>query len=181
MPFRPVFTLKLIALRGGPEWFTEVVKHGRACMRCRWALTRVHFLDFFFWLVGQIFEDSSFLFSFFRVLSVTQHALKRYEGEQPICGLCGTHLKDDEGEYADGPEAEVAARHSVPAGSSVARVREPLCTGYNFELNASVRRASISFNIIGIQYSTKYNYDVDLLNQIHCACCSRRFLPEKAT
>jgi len=24
MPFRPVFTLKLIALRGGPEWFTEV-------------------------------------------------------------------------------------------------------------------------------------------------------------
>ena len=27
MPFRPVFTLKLIALRGGPEWFTEVHRH----------------------------------------------------------------------------------------------------------------------------------------------------------
>jgi len=26
MPFRPVFTLKLIALRGGPEWFTEVTE-----------------------------------------------------------------------------------------------------------------------------------------------------------
>ena len=42
-------------------------------------------------------------FSFFCVVSVT-HALKRCDGEKPICGPCGTHPRNDECEYVDGPE-----------------------------------------------------------------------------
>ena len=33
-----------------------------------------------------------------------QHALKRCDGEKPICGLCETHPRDDACEYVDGPE-----------------------------------------------------------------------------
>jgi hypothetical protein len=50
-------------------------------------------------------------------------------------------------------EDDIAGRYVVPAGSSVTRVREPLCIGYNFELGVSGRRASILFNIrIGTQF-----------------------------
>ena len=49
---------------------------------------------------------------------------------------------------------DVAGRHVIPDGSSVTRVREPLCTGYNFEPGVSARRASIA-STIGLTLGSK--------------------------
>jgi len=72
-----------------------------------WVLTRdrrMSFHGYFSDFLERFLKIVCFLPSLFCVLSVTQYAIKRYDGEKPICAPRGIHPRDDACEYVNGPE-----------------------------------------------------------------------------
>ena len=128
---------------------------------CAWAAGERLSIDawpsdvIFFWFFEKIFEDSMFLL-FFLLRRLGNPCFKEMRWRE-------THMwtlwnpserwRMRVRGWTRAVEDDIARRHVVPSGSSVTRVREPLCTGYNFEPDVSGRRVSTLFNTrIGTQF-----------------------------
>ena len=146
--------------KSGPTKVLRPLKHGKACKRCRWALARcLSFPGYFSDLLSRLLKIVRSCLSFFRVLSVTQHALKRCDGKKPWCGPCGTHPRDNACDYADEPELSKTTLLEDTVSRLEARLLEleNHCAP-DVTLNPAHQHGrQVSLSTLGLAFNSNYN------------------------